>query len=271
MVTDVQFADAVGISRCIVAAGVLIWTLEYFALARYLGRNRILSWDIGQLRFRWTSIDGLEAVARWVFGPVGGMGQLAARFLAALLLLAPNQSSMWYALALFTIALSSIAWFIRSPQGQDGSDQVFLLLAGSMAIGFLANSATTWNLVMLFVVLQLTICYLTAGLTKLRSPEWRNGIAIEYVFRTSTYGNSTFYDLIRSHQGIRLGVTWFVIIFEVIFPLAFFVPRELGMGLIAIPLGFHLATALLMGLNLFLISFLAAYPFVLVFILGESL
>jgi len=268
VITHLEFADALVISRCIVALGTLIWTLEYASLAHHLGQSRILSWNIGQLRYRWTSIPRLDTIARRVFGLVGATCQLGTRFVAAALLLVPNQSSAWYALAFFTIAGSSIAWSIRSPQGQDGSDQVFFLLSSSMGLGFAVNSETTWALITMFVVSQLTICYLTAGLTKLFSADWRSGIAMDYVFRTSTYGNEKFYDFILSRPNIKLVVAWSIILFEVMFPLAFFVPQEFGVVLILIPVAFHLATALLMGLNLFFVSFLAAYPFLAVFIMS---
>ena len=57
-----------------------------------------------------------------------------------------------------------------------------------------------------------------------------------------------------------LFVGWAVIVFELLFPLALVAPNSLMFSLFAIGAIFHLGNALVMGLNTFLWTFLAAYP-----------
>ncbi len=74
------------------------------------------------------------------------------------------------------------------------------------------------------------------------------------------YGFAPLYRLASASRPVSLAIAWSVIGFECLFPLVFLVPQPVGQILLLVPLAFHLATALFMGLNGFFLTFLGVYP-----------
>lgn len=106
---------------------------------------------------------------------------------------------------------------------------------------------------------QLALCYAVAGFSKLRDPRWRNGEAIAAILSTGAWGHPFAARLMR-HPAMRLAASWAVILLEALFPLGFLVPWP-GLALaLAGMLAFHVATAIVMGLNRFPWAFACAYP-----------
>lgn len=251
------------LAQFIFGIGSVIWGLEYLVVRREIGSTRILSWDVGQLRYQWTSLGGGESISKLVYGERTAMAWAAARIAAGACLLVPGLSTSTYALGFATAAVSSVGWFLRTPQGQDGSDQIFLLVSVSLALCYAIDTRFAYLCGSAFIAAQLAICYVTAGVTKLLSREWRDGRAIHFVFRTQNYGNGWVYRLAARHQAVALMMAWGVIIFEIAFPIVFVLDYKVAVAVLIVPLAFHLATAVFMGLNLFFISFLSTYPLLL--------
>ncbi|MFN8609515.1 MAG: hypothetical protein U0931_18395 [Vulcanimicrobiota bacterium] len=91
-----------------------------------------------------------------------------------------------------------------------------------------------------YLAVQLTLCYVVAGLVKIRLPEWRSGQAL-----TRMTGLPAFLSLP-------------MLLWECTFPLAW-TSRPLLWTYLAIGTGFHLTNARILGLNRFFWIWLAVY------------
>src|SRR5208337_1533905 len=128
--------------------------------------------------------------------------------------------------------------------------------------GLRADHVTVWRWVQRyapewFVAAQSGLSYIIAGTSKLSSTAWRDGTALTGIFSTDIYGCQPIYKLLVRHPAISRFAAWS---FECSFVgLCLLGPR---CAVLAIALGvlFHLGTAVSMGLNTFLASFIAAYP-----------
>ena len=111
-----------------------------------------------------------------------------------------------------------------------------------------------------FITAQTCLCYLTSGMGKVISPVWRKGTAIRGILNTATYANTLAARVLRHRNVPVWPASWAVIIFELSFPLVLVAPTRLMFVLLVLGIIFHLGNALVMGLNTFLWTFLAAYP-----------
>ncbi len=145
--------------------------------------------------------------------------------------------------------------------GKDGADQVRLLALLSYSICFLLNNEQGETLSMYFSGLQVLIGYATSGTIKLLSQHWRKGDVLAGVLGTYSFGIPKVSDFLKSHPLIEKLCSHSAITFMLFVPLSFLLPFQtplyIALGLI---LSFHFMTALLMGLNDFLVTFPLAYP-----------
>jgi hypothetical protein len=89
---------------------------------------------------------------------------------------------------------------------------------------------------------------------------WRNGSALPAILATSGHGNAWAARTLQQFPRISIGLTWSVILLEVLFPLLLLGPRPLAVIAVAGGLAFHIGCAVLMGLNSFVWAFPATYP-----------
>ncbi|MBX5235290.1 hypothetical protein HJC02_23940 [Rhizobium sp. NLR4a] len=111
-----------------------------------------------------------------------------------------------------------------------------------------------------FISGQALLAYFVAGASKLTSIVWRSGSAVSGVMQTVTFGNAWAARLMLASPIVSFGVGWLVMGTEVLFPIAFIAP-PLILAVILIGFAiFHLSNAIFMGLNSFVLSFVATYP-----------
>jgi uncharacterized membrane protein YphA (DoxX/SURF4 family) len=115
-----------------------------------------------------------------------------------------------------------------------------------------------------FIVLQSCLSYSASGWSKLVSRTWRSGAAVFLIFNTATYGLKPIAAFLKDRKYLQKFLSWSVMIFEVIFPIALILPPKWALLLLFIGLTFHLGNAVIMGLNTFFWSFFATYPLVMV-------
>lgn len=138
-----------------------------------------------------------------------------------------------------------------------GSDKMGLLTLTCLTLAHLIPEAA--ELALAYLGVQLTLSYAVSGWIKLRDPNWRRGTALQDVFLFSAYPQSlAIRGLAQRQTLLRIGSAT-VIALEVLFPLSLLHPITLAIALSLTAL-FHLANALLFGLNRFLWHWLAAYP-----------
>lgn len=145
-----------------------------------------------------------------------------------------------------------------------GSDTMSTLVLLGIWLSYLAPSRMWQEIALGYVVLQLVLSYFQAGLVKLVNPEWRSGKALYEVFALTAYPVSESIRGLAKKRQLLLSASWCVIIAELLFPLAFVTQTTLIIALICAGF-FHMANAILFGLNRFVLAWLSAYPLALWF------
>jgi uncharacterized membrane protein len=134
------------------------------------------------------------------------------------------------------------------------------LLVVTCVSGAHLGAGTIWAEVALaYLAVQLILSYGVSGWVKLRNPDWRNGAALADVFALSAYPVSRDLRALGRNHGLMRAGSWAVIGFEVAFVFALLDAR-LMIGALAVAAVFHLANAVLFGLNRFFWAWISAYP-----------
>jgi hypothetical protein len=209
-------------------------------------------------RFRKCGLLAIEQSQRHVlFG-------LAGAQLVIALLLVPDWMAGWArtaALGILVVLPSLIAR--RMSFGHDASLQMVRIVLAALLIQSLApqdpelKRACLW-----FIALQAVGSYVTAGAAKLAMPQWRSGRYLQQMLASRAYGRLWAARIVDDPSAAR----WFsrgIIAFECSFLFAPFAGVPGAIAFCAAAAFFHLMNAAVMGLNLFVWSFLATYPAIL--------
>jgi hypothetical protein len=160
------------------------------------------------------------------------------------------------------LATTLVRW--RRHTGGDGAEQMALIVLAAVGLAiFPWPSSGRMAAATTFIAAQLILSYVTGGVAKLVSSTWRDGSALPAILSTYSHGDPVAAQLL--HKDIRLAqlACWTIISFECLFPFLVFGPSWLAALALVCGLGFHVACAVLMGLNSFLWTFPATYPCVL--------
>jgi hypothetical protein len=178
------------------------------------------------------------------------------RLLLALLLAAGIGSAVAEVLLLLSSAL-----ILKRCDGpyNGGSDRLAILMLFCLLLANVLPTQRMRELALGYLAAQLVLSYLMSGWVKIVNPEWRNGRALNDVFAFSAYPVSENLRALASRPRLLFAASWGVMLFELLFPLSLFDARALHVAL-AIAALFHIANALLFGLNRFVWVWIAAYP-----------
>ena len=198
----------------------------------------------------------IQHSAEHLIGPKPEQRLFALRIALCLLLITGVQTPLILT-ALCALSLVLLHRFEGPYNG--GSDRMGLLILWMLTAAHLAPAPFWSELALAYLAAQLALSYFISGRVKLVNPDWRSGKALGDVFAFSTYPVSE--DLRRlAHRPTLMRVaSWAVIGFELAFPAALVTQPTLIMAL-CVAAGFHLANAMLFGLNRFFWVWLAAYP-----------
>jgi hypothetical protein len=158
------------------------------------------------------------------------------------------------------IAFVSIVLSIRGPDGENGADEMTLIMFVSLSIVLASPDEWVWKCGLFFVAGQLLLAYCTSGYIRIRESTWRDGSALLVVLRQHTYGNRWFWLRARRHPGWNRWMSRTVLLYECAIPIVFFIPMKFVYFFLAFGVIFHVLNAVVMGLNTFLWAFVAAYP-----------
>jgi hypothetical protein len=245
----------------IFALAIALCSAEYLARPAVLSDGGLSSWPVSRLERRWTTEGRIAAPVSRVVAYPAVVWLVAARLVAAALIVVGAPRSDLQTSALLTIIVGvTIALVIRCQYGHDGADQMNLI---GMVVCLIATLTGAREPVLWFVAGQSVLAYATAGLSKLSSPIWRDGSALPGVFRTRLYGNAVVYRLIFDRPYVARVVCWVLISFECAFPIVLIGIPSVSTVLVALGVCFHGINALVMRLNTFFWSFVATYPAVL--------
>jgi hypothetical protein len=144
--------------------------------------------------------------------------------------------------------------------GSDALSSLSALMLGSAALdpghGPIMKGALS------YLGVQTAFSYFVAGLAKLKERGWRRGSALVHFAELPKYGVPAWARTLLARPHVALGTSWAILLFECSFPCALFGPRAC-LAYLSLGAAFHVANAILFGLNRFLFSWLALYPILL--------
>ncbi len=190
---------------------------------------------------------------------------LAARLLCALGALFVFHPALQGTLVVCT-ALIAIRW-----RGvfNGGSDGMILLVLIALAVASVnTDSAVLVRACLWYIAIQGVCSYFVAGIVKLRNPEWRSGRALALFLRTPgialdrgdlRHPGRAGALFVLTNVSAVFALSWFVLIFECLFPLMLLFP-SLCVPWISAAVTFHLGVFYMFGLNRFVLAWLPVYP-----------
>lgn len=212
----------------------------------------MLNFSIPQARSRWLVASRLSPLLERIFHYPAVLGIIGFRLGAAVLLLSGVCSGLPESALCGLVATTSIALSLRTPFGNDGADQMTILIFSALTLARFADTPEAGAISLWFLALQTCLSYFTAGVAKASSRVWRNGEAITGIFRTVVYGHSSIARTIGRHPVSAIIAGWSVIVTECSFVFALISPQPIVFAFLFGGLLFHIMSAIFMGLNTFL-------------------
>lgn len=163
---------------------------------------------------------------------------------------------------LLLVSVATIRHFDGPYNG--GSDRMRLLAIACLWASHLAPHHVWQRAALGYLAAQLTLSYAMSGWAKLSNPAWRSGEALRDVLAFSVYPVSEAWRVWSRTPRVLQTMSWLLLAFEVLFPLALLHPMTLRAALTT-ALAFHVANACVFGLNRFVWIWVAGYPCLLWF------
>jgi hypothetical protein len=225
-----------------------IAALELIVMHRAVGETGVYRWST----LRCEVPSALRAPAGLVFSTTGTWLVLLAQLAAALALpFTTCAVAPWIA---FVTTLLIAMRFRGSYNG--GSDS--MLLVGLLALAVARTDERLALAGLGYAAAQLVLSYTISGWAKLRDPQWRDGSALDVLVRLPHYGVPPRWIRILTSRAAR-PASFAMLAFECAFPFAL-VDIRVCVVMLVIAAVFHLANAVVFGLNRFLWAWLAAFP-----------
>jgi hypothetical protein len=265
MITEFQ---AIWLTTIGIAVTILLMSVEYifFISRKNLSEETFFSWQILSLNPGWLYSGWRLKFFNYICKGTNFKILMYVRcFLAGILLMNQAQSNILYLIVLFFLFFCSLVVNTRHWHGRDGADEVLnVMLFGILSYYLINRTDTLHSAGLIFIISQLTLSYFISGYYKLISPVWRSGEAIKKIICTEYYGKPSLAHLIN--RRLAKIVCWITILWEVTFPLVWICPFPYSLIWLGFGIVFHISTAIIMGLNTFMLSFLSAYPLLFYFL-----
>ena len=268
--TDALLADAaaaVAPMRWLIAAWMILGDLQWLAGAGLFGPDGLMPWAalagqrgrprLGRIRRR-MSVALLRAI-------------LIVQLAAAIALAAGGALDLTICCLVVLIASHAALIMLSGEFWADGAAKMGMIAMAGALIVAIAVRARDPALALAGVLVaggQLTLCYAVAGWSKLAVTAWRDGSELRRVMAGEIWGHPAAARMIR-RRPLALAASWGVMLVEAAFPFALLAPLPWLAAALGAMLAFHVATAVVMRLNLFPWAFVAAYPAVVV--LGRAI
>jgi len=241
-----------------ISLALLLQTIELLQIRRVYADDGVWRWaDLAPEHVH------LPAPLRWLFAALlpyrAFIGLLVVRLACVALLLTLRLPA-----ALPILLLSQVAICVRfRGTFNGGSDYMTVLVLLGTTLTSLAGSGPVAPLfttaALAYIAVQTTLSYFIAGIAKLRQRDWRSGVALLGFVTSDQFGAPRWSQQLLGTPARARILSWGVIAFECLFPLAWLGPT-VCLPVLALGLCFHLANAIVFGLNRFLFAWAAAYP-----------
>lgn len=254
--------DTVWLSTLGTLFTALFMSVEYLHLlsAKKFGPGTLFSWEITGSRPGWLYSGWRIKVLDYIFADKQFRLLILVRILLIVSLVFNRNNHIYLASGLAILFIISCLLNLRHFQGRDGADETLSILL----FGLLAYYATDPALKLrwagpVFIIAQFSLSYFISGYYKLISKTWRSGKAVKEVITTEIYGKPSLYFTVENGL-ISYICCWAIILWEITFPLIFFMPYPYFLIWLVAGVVFHISTAIIMGLNTFMMAFLTSYP-----------
>lgn len=246
----------VTLSLRLLAAGLLIQTLELLCLWRELPDRRLLGWQPTRGR---------------LFGPNGKLLGLY-RHPASLWVLAARAGAAAACLVLPFVS-PALPWLLASLVAaqayynhrfrpiHQGADTMFLVGLCAVWVAALDPHDPPLRAAALgFLAFQVLLAYVMSGWDKLKSQRWRSGGLLPLIFCDSAHRFAPLGEVFTRRRALAFAANWSIILLELLFPVCLLLPQPGFLAVLAAGAAFHLIVAFTMGLHGFFWSFVSSYP-----------
>lgn len=258
MIPPAVFAQVLHWMAVPLAVWCTIASLELLATAHAFRPGGALGSDLTGLVRGWMTPAILGSRA---FGPRAFEIVVALRLAAGLALPVAGGASI----AVLLVMLGCTALLSIASGGGDGADKIALVACAAallIALGLLLGDRLLCLAGLVWGAGQAVIAYVTSGAAKLASRVWRDGSALAAAMTSYRSGHPVAAAVVRRRPA-ALVLAWGVMLIETLFPLALVVPQPVCLAILGTLAAFHVATAVLMGLNTYPWAFIATYPCVM--------
>lgn len=175
----------------------------------------------------------------------------------------------WAPILFATALLQSVRW---RGTFNGGSDYMTILVLLALAFAAAVGAERGAQPALAYIGIQVLASYFIAGVVKIKEPEWRNGRALQVFLASAHEGAPTWVRALSMNRPLCALGGWGVMAFELLAPVALFVSGrpEWAWTILGMAFVFHLANAVIFGLNRFTWAWLAGYPGVVVTMMQSS-
>jgi hypothetical protein len=253
-------ADYVTAARLVLVAGVAVDVAETITHWQHYGKRGLFSGRVFRTAFDGVLNPATGLIRALICSDAGPGALIALRSLGVVLVVIPGAPQFIATTGVALLLASSVLFGYRCPYGRDGADQMEQVVAGGLFAALLFHGRPAAAYGLWFIALESVLSYVAAGIAKAVSPVWRSGDAFFRIFNTHAYGSMALASIARDHRLLGLLVCWGTIIFECGFAVILLLPLPFMFAMLCVGALFHAVTAIIMGLNKFVWSWIATYP-----------
>jgi hypothetical protein len=249
----VDFVDALEATVRIASIGLGVTAMELIADRRAFGPEGPFSPAV---------LTAIRAAPEWALvGPTTVAAVASLQLGAATFLVIAGPLSLAGRIALLTVTVTLMLLRWRRGLGGDGAEQLTtIIIMAATAAFFPIVSPDRVAIGVAFIAGHTFVSYITSGIVKLVSPVWRDGSALPAILATYYHGHPWAAKLLRDHSWIGTGLGWGIMVLWVLFPVLLLVgPYPVALAAAIAGIIFHVASAVLMGLNNFAWIFPSTY------------
>ena len=255
-----EAAAAIRLSEQLLALGVLQTSCQWAWRAVTVSNTPLLQQRIAEVG----AIDPARSRLhrRWanrMTGPLAVVVSLMRAALAIALLSPassrPVQTGALIGLVVAHVLLAWTPWTIWPDGGEGMSRLVTIALAVARIANHSADAAC-----LTFLAGSVALAYFVPGAYKFACPGWRNGVTLQRVLRSERFGQSHVARLLAAHPLLSICASRALITWELMFSASLFLPAPVARVALAAGCAFHLWNAIILGIDAFVLPFLATYP-----------
>jgi len=166
----------------------------------------------------------------------------------------------WAPVLFITTLLQSLRW---RGTFNGGSDYMTILVLFALSIASFFGPDRGALPALLYIGVQVLASYFIAGLVKVKERDWRNGRALQEFLASASNGAPSWVGMLASKRVICALGGWLVMGFELGLPFLLLSAGRANVlfwAILGAAFVFHVANALVFGLNRFVWAWLAGYP-----------